>query len=256
MIPAMEVDPVTWVLRHGYRRYRCRRDDSSVSATIPMEEPDSAAEAATTTASTVESEEAAVTMTSRIMWALVVSTLSLVGFISAWEVKRSVTCLSLFFSAWQYITVIVFSQFATYLRSAEATQRLTTTATTVYHLVHSDVGDDETALPNPDRVTATTTASATTTMVVETSDIDPPYSLALVLIIAVNVVVQIIIQVLVFTVLEQSLYSACTNMVWVFGVAAVLYILCTCGQYGLLVYQRSWQRWWKSLSVSQSSGNS
>lgn len=256
MIPAMEVDPVTWILRWVHWRCGCRQDTRA---------PTDEAAVATATRS-VENDEAEVTMTSRIMLALVVAIFALVGFVSAWEVARSVTCLSLFFSAWQYITVIVFSQFATYLRSAEATQqttttRATTTATTVHRMAHSAVDDDTTddttnpiaaVLSDTATARATTIATATATAAVDTNDVDPPYSLALVLIIAMNVVVQIIIQVLLFTVLEQSLYNACANMVWIFVVAAVVYILCTCGQYGLSVYRRSWQRWWASLSLSRS----
>ena len=259
MIPAMEVDPVTWILRWVHWRWGCGRDRGPTTA--PGDEAVAAAVAATATRS-VENDEAEVTMTSRIMLALVVAIFALVGFVSAWEVARSVTCLSLFFSAWQYITVIVFSQFATYLRSAEATQRTTTirttTATTVYRLAHSavddDTTDDSTVAVLSDTATACATTIATTTAMaaVDTNDVDPPYSLALVLIIAMNVVVQIIIQALLFSVLEQSLYNACANMVWIFVVAAVVYILCTCGQYGLSVYRRSWQRWWASLSLSRS----
>ena len=80
--------------------------------------------------------------------------------------------------------------------------------------------------------------------------VDPPYSLAIVLIIAVNVVVQIILQAVLFSVLQSALRFACWVLVLLFTAATAVYIFAAVAWFGASSYYYELRKWVYTSSMA------
>lgn len=216
MIPAMEVDPITWTLRtmmHTIYAYRPQHNEI-----INLDIID-------------RNKHEELVMTSRIMIALLCGGCALVGFVLEWEVIRSVTFLALFFATWQYINVIIFAKFAAYLKQTEMKH----SALSSYQFVHVFHGDDDPHQESQPQIKN------------EQVGVDPPYSFAVVMIIAMNVIIQIAMQSIFFSTLAMPLQTACAQMTWIFVATTIAYILFTLWKYGIEEYLKLWAQWWLTI---------
>lgn len=108
-----------------------------------------------------------------ILFFFVLSSLLLIFSTLIWDVYSTITLLSIFFGLWQACTVMIFSELAQSLKAAFINQ------------------ENEKEIDGDD------------------SESNPPFSFAFVLIIAINIVFQIIIQGILFSWLEVALQFAC-----------------------------------------------
>eukprot|EP01032_Pedospumella_encystans_P009197 gene9197-10851_t len=225
--------------------------------TINAEINESTADTATTTF-TATSE---FTVGTRIIIAGILSCVNLLLFVLSWEVVASVVFLALFFATWQYINVVTFARLALALKVAqvESTSAASVDTTVsagiegphLYNMRQSgqsrqsrDSNDGGISLHNPNSLhppatfncrdatdisnPAAHTIERDTTLLSpdNTSDVpDPPYSVALVTIIALNAAVQIILQAIAFSGLALPLRTSCYVFVLVFCVSTVLYVV-------------------------------
>lgn len=236
MLPVLEVDPLSMLLRSllGKSNENLDNQDKETHDNVLEHTSQKVLVSRESTKNSLKDEE--IVTASRIMLASILASGSLIGVIATWCVIPSVSFLAMFFATWQYVNVIVFARFALYLKRAEELQRRTgfqasyEQLSTSESILHERQGEHK----SNDREE-------------DVDTVDPPYSFAIVMIIAANVLIQILLQLACFSLLQLSLYTACCYMAYVFISTAGVYILLALAQSSLQVYIRSWQLWWISL---------
>lgn len=177
----------------------------------------------------------------RLNLAGILASLTLAICAVSWHLWISVASLAFYFAAWQFINVIVYARFAMYLKRAEIhllqeqasselidtkeitfAQNSVTTKGTNYGRIAENADSPRSPSSESDRVNE--------------SAVEAPYSLAIVLIIAVNVLIQIILQSVLFSGLKLSLRSAFLCLTFVFIGATAMYIIATISLFGMSVF--------------------
>lgn len=121
-----------------------------------------------------------------------VSSLFLLLSVASWEVVASMCFLAGFFASWQFINVVILARLALQLKAAQLL------------LQREEEGKEE-------------------------DQPEPPYSVAFVAVIAMNVVAQVVIDSIIFSYLQMRLRSACWVVMWLFFVCwGGFVLLCVC----------------------------
>jgi hypothetical protein len=208
----------------------------------------------------------------RVMVAAIVSVLMLVLFVSSWDLVASMSFLALFFASWQYINCVSFTRIALALKTAQiehsrtessnssslddaATSNPIAASEDLHHHHHhhlqggqvmiSSCGEDRDHLLHG-VADSQGLSDPINPIAIDDFDepavdregglvvlVDPPYSVAIVTIIAINAVIQIVLQATTFSGLHLSLRSACWVFVFVFCGAAGAYIATIIALFGV-----------------------
>lgn len=205
----------------------------------------------------------------RLLVAGLIAAVALLLFISSWSLIRSISFLALFFACWQYINAVVFSRMAMYLKLAQMHQLLKTKLGAVDrtsedsnsfninflqdYLGNSsgDDGDGATTLTQMlQRVNSSPSAFHRLNSKFSTDDdvdiedvVDPPYSFAIVTIIALNVFAQVVLQSVLFSWLAVDLKFACWIFVLIFCGMIATYLMLSLFFFGIVTL-------WKELQWS------
>lgn len=236
MLPVLEVDPLSMLFRslRGKSNENLDNQDNETHDNVLEHTSQKVLVSRKSTKNSLKDEE--IVTASRIMLASILASGSLIGVIATWRVIPSVSFLAMFFATWQYVNVIVFARFALYLKRAEELQRRTG-----FHASYEQLSTSESILHEHQG------EHKSNDRVEDVDTVDPPYSFAIVMIIAANVLIQILLQLVCFSLLQLSLYTACCYMAYVFISTVGVYTLLALAQSSLQVYIRSWQLWWINL---------
>ena len=120
------------------------------------------------------------------------SSISLLLMVKIWETVPTLLLFTIFFFAWQFINVLYYAHLATHLKNAQ-----------IIIQNNSSINDNEDAPTTP----------------------EPPYSVAIVSVVATSVVLQVISQSIIFSFLQLNIKSASYVYTFLFIAATILYIL-------------------------------
>lgn len=143
---------------------------------------------------------------SRTLLALLLCCVSLVLAVWTWSLLPSISCLAVFFAAWQFINAIAYARLAIRLKTAQQYLQGDSKA----HLLQQE------------------------------EEAEPPFSMAVVAIVAANVLLQITMQAVLFSYLQLPLRKACWVMSAVFLAAAGCYALHCMLCFGPRAVAREW----------------
>lgn len=129
----------------------------------------------------------------------------------AWDLAWTISGFALFFSGWQYINVLVLTWLGTALANVAQLQEHQKSA----QLKQSSIAKADEIGYETDKYEVSVDNNAT----------HPPFSLAMVAVVASCVVVQIIAQVILFSWLQMSLYLACLVMCGAYVGATLLFMV-------------------------------
>ena len=142
--------------------------------------------------------------------------ISLFFSIYCWNLILSTFFLTGFFTAWQFINVITYSHLASTLKECQKEYNTVDITSSHSHLSSNKLENIQTTQSNQSEDNCQTMSSS-----LLEEDSDPPYSIAVVTIVAVCVSIQIIIQSILFSSLN-------TDLRYSFWIITYLFIGCTC----------------------------
>lgn len=155
-----------------------------------------------------------------VAFAAALGSISLYMFVRSWDLIPSIAFLSLFFASWQFIHVIVMAHLAHSLKDsqdkvlgAQSTPTKQSSADDKHYIAYGPVRfhtDDELdPSPAKDQGIEMDDSSDDELELTHYLHAEPPYSFAIVVILAINVAVQIISQSILFSFLQLELHDAC-----------------------------------------------
>lgn len=122
-----------------------------------------------------------------------VSVITLLVAIYTWAITPTIAFLTIYFVSWQFVTVVTFAELAKGLHASDTLSRSTSKRLIV--ALNPMLEDEVYDQPSSEQV-------------VDDDRSNPPYSIAVVSVVAANVVVQIIIQAVIFSGLQFNLRNA------------------------------------------------
>lgn len=217
-------------------------------------------------------EEPELIIANRLIVATGVAVFALLAVVSSWSLQPSMMGLTVYFASWYFVNAIVYAQLALRLKTSQSSnQRLATSQSTVYSpaAMHAQKlalssnedgnveGDDSedhasayslrpslgaarySALNSSVDHTATVSCPSTTDPA-DSSMADPPFSLAIVLIVATSVAVQVVLQGVLFSALGLSLHFVVWILALISIVTALCYFCAVVWMFGLTSLGREW----------------
>jgi len=133
-----------------------------------------------------------------LMMAGVLAFVSLLISVKVWQLATSITALTFFFFFWQFIDAVFYTRLALTLSKTSERRRVESTSSS-----SSSSSSDATAF----------------------QPTNPPYSIAVVLIVSLTVLLQLILLAILFSSLQQPLQDSCIVVAWLFGAATLAYIV-------------------------------
>lgn len=150
----------------------------------------------------------------------VLSVLSLFAALYFWNIIVTVIFLTIYFSSWQFVNVITLAELATRVKKTQSTfhQQEAINTENPIHIINED------AIVNIDEID----------IAQQEVKVDPPYSIAIIFIIAICSIVQIILQAILFSGLQLSLRVALWIICVILFISTLMHIVGVFYQYQIL----------------------
>lgn len=176
-----------------------------------------------------------------------ISSAALILFVVWWNLVASTAFLTVFFASWQFINVVFYARLAMALKAVQHLRRgpelrasafgdlgpqaqtkevplLSVTDVQVPLMGWRSARNSVPCAAIEHALETTTEQSLLHLQAGGEGGVDPPYSVAVVAVVAASVVVQIVVQAILFSGLEMELREACFVMVWLFCASTVVYV--------------------------------
>jgi hypothetical protein len=135
----------------------------------------------------------------------------LILFINSWELIASIAALTVFCASWQCINVVFYARLAISLKNAQLLLQ-TVNCSEESLLVKNEENLDNSNIKEDIYIRE------------DSEVIEPPYSMAVVIVVSLSVIIQILIITILFSWLNYSLQNACNILMYIFVISTLLYV--------------------------------